>query len=197
MPTEILPVTRGDVDAVALSLARAFHDDPVKLHLTGGATLSERRVAPFFRAFQQMQLAHGHVYTTPDCGAGAIWAPPGHWKVPFTSILRHSPTFLRLYGRRFLPNLQVLADMEKLHPTDPHYYLEIIGTDPQHQGKGYGTALMVPMVERADTEGVGMYLESSKESNVAFYGRFGFVVRETLDHRQNGPRMWLMWRDPR
>ena len=194
---DIRLVTDADVDAVSISLARAFHDDPVKLHLTGGTTLSEQRVAPFFRAFQRMQMPHGHVYTTADLGAAAIWAPPGHWKVPFTSVLKNAPTFLKLYGWRFLPNLQVLSDMERKHPDDPHYYLEIIGTDPAHQGKGYGTALMRPMVERADAEGVGMYLESSKESNVPFYARFGFEVRDTLDHRRGGPRMWLMWREPR
>ncbi len=55
---------------------------------------------------------------------------------------------------------------------------------------------MQPMVERSDDEGVGMYLESSKESNVAFYGRFGFEVRKVL-HLRNGPEMWAMWRRPR
>jgi GNAT superfamily N-acetyltransferase len=112
-------------------------------------------------------------------------------------VVRNAPTFIKLYRWRFLPNLQVLTDMEQAHPEAPHYYLEIIGTDPAHQGKGYGTALVQPMVDRADTEGVGMYLESSKESNLAFYARFGFEVTRTLDHRRNGPRMWLMWRDPR
>ena len=52
------------------------------------------------------------------------------------------------------------------------------------------------MVQRADDEGVGLYLESSKESNVGFYGRFGFEVRRTLTLRK-GPDMWLMWRKPR
>ena len=52
------------------------------------------------------------------------------------------------------------------------------------------------MLERCDREGVGAYLESSKERNVAFYGRHGFrVTGETRFPR--GPRLWLMWRDPR
>jgi hypothetical protein len=42
--------------------------------------------------------------------------------------------------------------------------------------------------------GVGAYLESSKQSNVDYYARFGFrVTREVRLPR--GPRMWLMWRD--
>jgi hypothetical protein len=53
------------------------------------------------------------------------------------------------------------------------------------------------MCAKADAEGVGMYLESSKESNVPFCSRCGFEVRDTLHHRRKGPSMWLMWRDPR
>ncbi len=109
-------VLAADVEATSISLARAFHDDPVKLFLTGGKVLSERRVAPFFRAFQQIQLPHGHVYCTDDLGAAAIWAPPGEWKMPLRSVVRNSPTFLKMYGWRFLANLAVLADMEKAHP---------------------------------------------------------------------------------
>ncbi|MGD9995944.1 MAG: GNAT family N-acetyltransferase [Ilumatobacteraceae bacterium] len=162
-------VTAADVPATSLTLAKAFADDPVKLFLAGGRQLPVERVAPFFRVMQTIQLRHGLVATTDDRAAAAIWAAPGHWKIPFRTIARHTATFVRLYGWRFLPNLTVLADMEKVHPHEPHYYLEILGTDPAHQGRGLGTALMAPMIERADREGVGVYLESSKESNVAYY----------------------------
>jgi ribosomal protein S18 acetylase RimI-like enzyme len=193
----IRQVTAADIDAVALTLAKAFEDDPVKLFLTGGKSLAPERTTPFFTAFQRIQLPHGLVFTTPGLEAASIWAPPGEWKIPITKIVRHSPAFLKLYGVRFFSNLGVLADMEKLHPTEPHYYLEVIGTDPAHQGKGFGSKLMGPILDRADREGVGAYLESSKESNVSFYSRFGFEVTQELHHRRNGPTMWLMWRDPR
>ena len=198
MPPTIRPATSADSDPIATTLAKAFHDDPVKLHLVGGKVVSQERVKPFFTTFQKIQLPHGHVYTTPGYEAAAIWAPPDHWKIPFTTVLKNTPTFLKLYGLRLIPNLGVLSVMEKAHGEveSPHYYLEIIGTDPAHQGKGFGAALMQPMVERSDDEGVGMYLESSKESNVAFYGRFGFEVRKVL-HLRNGPDMWAMWRKPR
>lgn len=196
MAPTVKNVTAADIASTSLVLARAFADDPVKLHLVGGKELPPERTASFFRVMQTVQLPHGHVYTTDDHAATALWAPPGQWKIPFRTIARHSGTFLKLYGWRFLPNLTVLADMEKHHPAEPHYYLEIIGTDPAQQGRGLGTALIDPMVERADREGVGMYLESSKESNVPYYSRFGFRVTKELKHRRNGPAMWLMWRDP-
>ncbi|MGB8858246.1 MAG: GNAT family N-acetyltransferase [Ilumatobacteraceae bacterium] len=198
MPPAIRPATSVDIDPIATALANAFHDDPVKLHLLGGKSVPQEKVKPFFTTFQKIQIPHGHVYTTAGYEAAAIWAPPDHWRIPFTTVLKHSPTFLKLYGLRLFNNLGVLAAMEKAHGEIeyPHYYLEIIGTDPAHQGKGFGAALVQPMVDRADEEGVGMYLESSKESNIAFYGRFGFTVRRKL-HLKNGPQMWLMERAPR
>ena len=196
MPPTIRQATAADIGPIAHTLSKAFHDDPVKAHLIGGKSVSVEKVKPFFAAFQKIQLPHGHVYTTPGYEAAALWAPPGAWKVPLSQVLRNTPTFLKLYGWRLFPNLQVLSALEKAHAEEPHYYLEFIGTDPVHQGKGFGAALLQPMLDRADQEGVGMYLESSKESNIAFYGRFGFDVRRTIELR-NGPTMWAMWRDPR
>ena len=66
------------------------------------------------------------------------------------------PRFARLYGRLVLSNTLLLTDLERGHPKEPHYYLGFIGTAPEHQGQGAATALISPMVERADREGVGV-----------------------------------------
>jgi ribosomal protein S18 acetylase RimI-like enzyme len=189
--------TTADVDGIAMSLARAFVDDPVKLFLCGGEEVPQSKGETFFRVFGKMQLRHGHVYTTPGREGAAMWAPPGRWKIPLIEILKATPAFLRLYRLRYLPNLSVLSTLEAVHPREPHYYLEFLGTDPAYQGRGIGSALLRPVLELCDDEGVGAYLESSKESNVPFYARHGFDVIGEVDHRRNGPRQWLMWREPR
>jgi len=190
-------LTENDIPAAAHTLAEAFHDDPIKCFLVGVEEVPVATSLPFFRAFLKMQIPHGLTFATPGFESVSVWAPPDHWKVPVTQIAKNMPTFLRLYKTRILQNLLVLNDMERKHPKEPHYYLEFVGTTPAAQGTGMGTRVIGPMCERADTEGVGMYLESSKESNVPFYSRFGFEVRETLKHRNDGPTMWLMWRKPR
>ncbi len=197
MGFEARHATGNEIAEVSLTLAKAFQDDPIKLHLTGGKELPVAKVLPFFDAFLRIQLPHELVYTTPGFEGAAVWAPVGEWKVPFSSIVKYTPRFVKLYGKLFISNLMLLGDLEKKHPKEPHYYLEFIGTDPAHQGKGVGTALMEPVLAKADEEGVGAYLESSKESNLAFYNRFGFQTREVITHRRNGPQQWLMWRDPR
>ena len=75
----------------------------------------------------------------------------------------------------------------------PHYYLAALGTDPPHQGKGVGSALIEPVLARADREGIPAYLESSKETNVPFYRKHGFEVVQELAV-PNGPRVWAMLR---
>ena len=56
--------------------------------------------------------------------------------------------------------------------------------------------MMEPILAECDRDGVGAYLESSKEQNLDFYARHGFRV--TSERRlPRGPRLWPMWREPR
>ena len=86
--------------------------------------------------------------------------------------------------------------IERAHPREPHYYLAVLGTDPDEQGRGIGSALMQPVLEMCDRDVVPAYLESSKERNVDFYARHGFRVTDELVLPE-GPPVWPMWRDPR
>ena len=86
--------------------------------------------------------------------------------------------------------------MDRAHPREPHWYLSVLGTDPTQQGKGVGGALLEPVLDRCDSQGLGAYLESSKEANIPFYQRFGFAVTGQIDLPE-GPPVWPMWRDPR
>jgi GNAT superfamily N-acetyltransferase len=89
-----------------------------------------------------------------------------------------------------------MTTVERQHPRSAHWYLAVLGTDPVHQGKGIGSALLAPVLERCDHEGIGAYLESSKNSNIPFYRRHGFEVTGEIP-LPGGPSVWPMWRDPR
>ena len=86
--------------------------------------------------------------------------------------------------------------LEALHPQTPHWYLYALGTDPEHQGKGIGSALFEPMLARCDAESRLAYLEASRPENVPYYQRFGFeVIGEFAMPR--GPVVWRMRRKSR
>ena len=79
-------------------------------------------------------------YTDTDRAGGALWDPPGHWKLRFGQILRGSPKMIAAFGLKVPRALRVLSTIERQHPRTPHWYLAVLGTDPIHQGKGIGSA---------------------------------------------------------
>jgi ribosomal protein S18 acetylase RimI-like enzyme len=77
---------------------------------------------------------------------------------------------------------------------EPHWYVAAIGIDPDHQGKGLGSALMRYGIARADRDKTPIYLETETESNVGFYQRLGFDVIEEFTPDGLDVLMWLMTR---
>ena len=190
-------VNGADVHSIGESLAHAFDDDPVMAYLLPNPDSRLLRLMRFYRTALSVQhLAHGCCFTNDDRAGAALWDPPGHWRVTFGQILRGTPGFVAALGSRLVVGLRALAAVERVHPRVPHYYLAILGTRPERQGKGLGSALLQPILRRCDEQRVGAYLESSKERNIHFYRRHGFEVTGEV-RLPDGPVVWSMWRDPR
>jgi len=186
-----------DIAAIEDVLQAAFWDDPVMGYLFPDEQSRSRRSARLFRALlRRHYLPMRTVWTTGDQAGAALWAPPGHWKLSTGQIARSLPSLLLGLGANAVRSLRFMEQVDRLHPTEPHWYLGILGTDPPQQGRGIGSALLAPVLDRCDLEGVPAYLESSKESNVAFYARHGFDLVGEL-HPKGAPTMYRMWRDPR
>jgi ribosomal protein S18 acetylase RimI-like enzyme len=184
--------THADARPLSGTMARAFEDDPVMSWLYPGVP----RLESFFLNFElKLHLGHGSVYTTDGVDGGAIWAPPGKWRTSVSDVIRVAPALLRATGTRLRRALGAMQAVESKHPKEPHWYLAALGTHPTKQGKGVGSALITPILERCDAEGVPAYLESSKEANIPFYRRHGFEVTGEI-HLPKGPTVWPMWRDP-
>lgn len=188
----------GDRGAVAAALADAFFDDPVMSWILDDEGSRIRRLRGLFDVLLRGHyLGLGTVWTTTEQAGAALWAPPGRAIIPGPTVLRHSPRLARALGRRALLALRALSHVEQHHPKEPHWYLGVLGTRRADQGKGVGSALLAPVLRRCDEEGMRAYLESSKESNIAFYGRHGFEVAGEIALPMGGPTVWPMWRDPR
>lgn len=87
--------------------------------------------------------------------------------------------------------------MDKFHKArmpEPHWYLLVIGVDPELQGRGVGSALVRDGLAQADRNGHPCYLETSDPRNVAFYERHGFVVLQEASLGTGGPPAWAMRR---
>jgi GNAT superfamily N-acetyltransferase len=153
----------------------------------------------FFDTFLKINLSKPeHLVFVSDDGSGAaIWQPVGKWKVPPTELLRGLPAMLRAFRMRTPAMMSALTAIEKVHPTEEHYYLEVLGTRKDRQSKGTGSAVINAVLERCDEEGLPAYLESSNPRNIPFYARHGFEVREEISCGKGAPVATAMWREPR
>jgi GNAT superfamily N-acetyltransferase len=188
--------TAQDVPSMVESLARAFYEDPVFQWLfpDAGKRLGQSR--RYFEGRARILLRQDETYTIDGGVASAMWARPGEWHDPPVEVLRQFVALVPALGRRMPRSLAGLREIEERHPESPHWYLSVLGTDPQRQGEGLGSALLKPVLDECDRLEIPAYLETGTERNVAFYTRHGFRVSERIE-LPGGPPMWLMWRDPR
>jgi len=196
-PPAIRRATESDVPALAGVLARAFLDDPVASWAWRPDELRLAALERFQGTRMRQLLPHGEVWMDEGRSCAALWAPPGHWKASVGETAALVPSFARARLIWRLPMVTLgWEKLERGHPREPHYYLAILGTDPDRQGRGLGSTVLQGVLEQCDHDGIGAFLESSKESNIAFYARHGFRVTEEVQ-LVRGPPMWKMWRDPR
>jgi ribosomal protein S18 acetylase RimI-like enzyme len=188
-----------EIPKMAGVLARAFHDDPVFTWVlkadSARMKLLERAFALFLR---RVWIEEEETFTTASVAGVAIWEPPGQWKNGMWEQLRLLPAMIGVFGRHVPRALRSLAALESGHPSEPqaepHYYLPFIGVDPKWQGRGLGSAVLAPILERCDRERVPAFLEASTARNRAMYERHGFTVMEEFALGKDAPPQWRMWR---
>ena len=182
----------GDVPGVSQALAAAFFDDPVVSWIYADPA-ARREIGPrFFRIVTEAYLGHGGVYTTDDHVAGAVWVPP-----EVEDDERMAVALGEISGEYARTLFEVLEVMGEQHPREPHHYLFLLGTRPEWQSRGIGSALMRPVLETCDRDAVPAYLEATSEHNRSLYLRHGFEVTGEIRLPGSGPSMWPMWRAPR
>lgn len=184
--------TPDDVPALSAALARAFFDDPVAEYALPSRRRRQAQLERFYVQRLRTLIPDELVFCDAGRTGGALWAAPDRWRTSLAEILR-----TRAFSHRTLHFLVGAHRVEAAHPEVPHYYLAVLGVSPDAQGRGLGSTVLRPMLDRCDAEGVPAYLESSKERNVGFYERHGFRVTGETTLPRGGPRMWFMWREPR
>jgi ribosomal protein S18 acetylase RimI-like enzyme len=188
------------VPALVSMLSRAFEQDPFYRWLVLQDERREQRLAATFELFlREMSGDLTETYVTGAQDGCAVWRRPGEHKFPLLKQLKLLPAFARIMGLSRIPNgLKLLETMDQLHDRlapEPHFYLFIVGVDPPRQNQGLGVQLLEPTLRRCDREGYRAYLETAQATNITFYERRGFTVREVLE-RPPWPKFWCMIREP-
>lgn len=194
--SDVRPVGAGEIADVSRALADAFYDDALMTWVFRATDRRARLEAAFELYTRRFWIGHGMCLTTDRLAGGAMWMPPGAWQTTLLEDLRALPAVIGMARRDTVRLLRLLSTMEKAHPHDHHYYLPVIGVRTEWQGRGFGAALLRPVLERCDREGAPAYLEATSPRNRAMYERHGFAVTGEL-RVGDSPVFWPMRREAR
>ena len=198
--TDPTPLPAADIPKAGEMLARSFHNDPMTCHLLPDAAKRPNPSARSFQCLLRYGIHCGQVVATSERLEGvAIWLPPEAAQDSLAKLVRVCLFTLPLtagpgFFVRFLSYHQHLDRLRREHTPFRHWYLQLLGADPGHQGRGYATALVNPLLARFDRERLPCCLDTMNGDNVAFYERFGFRVAAKSFVPKTQIGLWLMAR---
>ena len=186
-PITVREIHRSDAREAVHVLALSFADEPAFSSILGGLRRRRYRVlVPFMwaglRSYPGATEAHGAWLDGRLVGVG-LRMPPGAWPLRRSQELRGMvwgllgslpmlvafPQAIRMFPR--------MAEQQRRHPTDrPHWYLWCVGVHPSFRRRGVASALARFVIDKADADGVGCYLETYGDGTEALYRRLGFDV---------------------
>jgi GNAT superfamily N-acetyltransferase len=192
----VAPVTEEQIREVAAAIARGFDDSEIWVWLIPN---DRKRVGLLTKRYTAMikhiSIPRGGAWATADLQGAALWSPPDRLKWTPREQFHEALALLPGLGIRGATRGQRLYQLFRdNHPHQPHYYLDTLSIDPDHQRRGYGSVLMAPLLDRADSESMPVYLETQRYDNVPFYRRFGFEETGEMS-LPDSPTMWKMWRE--
>lgn len=187
----------ADQPAISRVLAGAFADDPVCAWTIPGAARRRAILPALFALFAAAYQPLGTSDVVEDGGVvgAALWAPPGTHAVTDADAEAFAAAIAHVCGPDSGRMLEAVALLEEQHPAADCYYLDLLGVDPAHHGRGLGSALLSSALRRCDAEGSPAYLDATSPRNRRLYARHGFAVVGEIT-LPDGPSLWSMWRDP-
>ena len=178
---KIIKANWADKEIVVSILRESFAQDPQINYIVGEGGNKEKRFKRLMSYGFEQAIVNGKVELTEDKKAVAIWRNHHSNKMTIRLLIENI-RFLIDFG---FNRLATISKMEKTiganYPKDDSfYYLWFIGTLPQMQGKGYASKLLNSWLEKAQKERVEVYLETSTESNLAYYQKKGFELYDKI-----------------
>lgn len=201
MTTPVLrPIQSEEIPRLAISMSKAFFNDPMMEYLLTDENSRQKATIWMFETLGAYCRKWGGVFTDETLSGGSVWLSPGNTTMPPLRILLagmwQMPFKFGLRGFMRFNKLDAMASkVHKKHMPGDHWYLLGLGTDPDQQGTGIGTAAIEIGAAKAQEAGLPVYLETMAESNVPYYEKRDFkVVEESAVDDEL--RIWSMVRNP-
>ena len=148
-------LTSSEVARASQVLARAFRNDPLVSFLLPDATGRERYLDRFYRCFLRYGLLYGELQApSPNLEGLAMWLPPGEIQGAIPKMVRAGAFLLPFtVGPRYVIRSWMYSEhIRLLRHRDtpfPHWYLQLLGVNPEYQKQGHATRLLRSMFPNA------------------------------------------------
>lgn len=180
---------------VAAIAARGFYDDPVMSWIFPDPSTRLDALELAFARLAGTFIARDGRVDVLDGACTALWLAPDPPPPPDDPPVAPDRPW-HLFTEDVIERFTTLgAVMEAAHPDDLHWYLGIVASLPEQQGRGLGQRILRPVLDICDREGLPAYLESSNPRNLPFYFRLGFEQTGEIVV-PDGPMLIPMWREP-
>ena len=95
-----------------------------------------------FRLLVEGAMRYAWVWLAADDAATALWIPPGGSELSPTQEQQIDSVLHESLGTQAAAVLHAFEMFAEARPTEPHYYLTLLGTDPAYSGHGIGRRLL-------------------------------------------------------
>uniref|UniRef100_A0A8H7Y1B9 N-acetyltransferase domain-containing protein n=1 Tax=Psilocybe cubensis TaxID=181762 RepID=A0A8H7Y1B9_PSICU len=187
--TETIRGGAGDTWKAAGMVFDAFLEDPLNVYLRAGQKPSRTLYQIISTSFLRLWMQTKWVLTV-DSGTAIIVATPPEScsKNPIDAITNLLSTLLtaavkniavkesRKRNKEFARKSEKVISETLGDRVREMAYVNLLATDPHHQGRGYGGALLESITRIADASGEALWLQSSNTNNTSFYMSHGFRI---------------------
>ncbi|KAI1826139.1 acyl-CoA N-acyltransferase [Xylaria intraflava] len=220
MPIQVSLLAERDIPGVVAAIQEAFADDPYNNWIFDRSKFDPRRNAVSLAIRCRWGMRNGIFHVAKEEGSDevlgvACWLRPQRadqpptwrdkfegWRLWFNQ-LRMNVWYGRggLNTKRYWIWKAAQTKVQSAVWTEPqgYYFLNIMVVVPKAQNRGIGRLMMEAVTDKADTENVPCYLESSRDvPNIQVYERFGFKFAEELECDDDGTaiKLFAMTREP-
>ncbi len=167
----------AEINHAIATLVLAFCTDPIARWMYDDPHQYLTHIPRLFQALGTNSFKAGAAQRTGDGLGVALWLPPGvHGDDgPLEAIIAES-----IAGEKQADVGAVFGRTERYRPTEPHWYLSLVGVEALHRNKGFGAALLQHGLRQCDREHCAAYLWSSNSLNISLYQRHGFEIAGTI-----------------
>ena len=195
---EVRQADRSDEYSLIYTLARAFNSDPVAKFCVRTDSGRDWAMRIGFKHVLKLYRPHHLTFTVSNGKGVSLWARHDQWQFTFKQECTLIPIYMCVSGgiKRFIRLIKGFNTTKSHHPSEPRYYLYLLGVHPDYQSQGLGTALMSNMLDRCDRERMPAYFEATSPLNIKFCRRQGFRITKEFQFGLGGPILKAIWPDP-